>query len=340
MILAPLSKLWGAILERRARGFATGRRPSHELPSPTLSVGNITFGGTGKTPMVELLARRFLLQGRRPAILSRGYRRKSRGLVVVSRGDGPLVSPEEGGDEPVALARKLPGVLIVVAKRRVEAAREARALGADLFLLDDGYQHLAVRRDVNLLLLDTEDPFGGGRLPPGGRLREPLSALARADAVVFTRVNRCPPPEHAFEALARWSPRAPIYTARIRPAGLADQNGSVVSEGELLRSRFVAVCGIAKPAGFAASMKDLDLTPAETLVFPDHHRYGSDDLERIRRAAERTGSAWILTTEKDAVKLSGRLPVPVLAVRLEVEIVEPGFFAFLEGRLGEAEAAS
>ena len=340
MILAPLSKLWGAILERRARGYATGRRMSHELPRPTVSVGNITFGGTGKTPMVEFLARRFHSQGRRPAILSRGYRRKSRGLVVVSRGEGPLVSPEEGGDEPVALARKLPGVLIVVAERRVEAAREAHALGADLFLLDDGYQHLAVRRDVNLLLLDAEDPFGGGRLPPGGRLREPLSALARADAAVFTRVDRDPPPEHALEALARWNPRAPIYTARIGPAGLADENGSIVPEGELLQSRFVAVCGVAKPAGFAASMKDLGLTPKETLVFPDHHRYGTADLEGIRRAAERTGSAWILTTEKDAVKLSGRLSVPVLAVRLEVEIVEPGFFAFLGGRLGEAEAAS
>ena len=333
MSLAPLSTLWAAILERRARLYASGRRVSHKLPHPVVSVGNLTLGGTGKTPFVEFLARRLRFEGRRPAVLSRGYGRRSRGVVVVSAGEGPVVSADEGGDEPVALARRLPGVLVVVAERRVEAARAADELGADLFLLDDGYQHLSVWRDVNLLLLDARDPFGGGRFPPRGRLREPLSALARADAIVFTRVDGQGPLEEARRALNRWNPGAPAFSARIRPVDLADEKGSTVSGSELLPRRFLAVCGVASPSGFLASLKDLDLSPEETLAFPDHHRYGERDLARIRRAADRTGSAWIATTEKDAVKLSGRLTLPLLAVRLAVEVLEPGFFPFLAARL-------
>ena len=139
------------------------------LPLPSISVGNLTFGGTGKTPFVEFLARRFRFEGWRPAILSRGYGRRTRGVVVVSAGDGPLVTPDDGGDEPVALARAAgAGIVVVVGERRADAAQRAAELGADLLLLDDGYQHLAVRRDVNLLLLDSRDPFGGRAAPAGG----------------------------------------------------------------------------------------------------------------------------------------------------------------------------
>ncbi len=336
MTLSPLSALYASLLERRARLYASGRRVSEKLPHPVISVGNVTVGGTGKTPFVEFLARRFRFEGKRPAVLSRGYGRRSKGVVVVSRGGGPLVSADEGGDEPVALARRLAGVLIVVGERRAEAARAADSLGADLFLLDDGYQHLSVERDVNLLLLDARDPFGNGRFPPLGRLREPLSALSRADAVVFTRVDGNPPSEQALATLARWNPRAPVFTARIRPLDLADEAGSSLTGLQLPRRRFVAVCGVAIPAGFAAALRDLDLFPEETVTFSDHHRYGDGDLARIRRAVERTGSAWIATTEKDAVKLSGRLPLPVLSVRLTVEVLEPGFFLFLARGLSGA----
>ncbi len=340
MTFPSLSTLYGSILERRARLYASGRRASQRLSHPVISVGNITLGGTGKTPFVEFLARRFRFEGKRPAVLSRGYGRRSKGVVVVSRGEGPLVGADEGGDEPVALARRLPGVLVVVGERRAEAGRTADSLGADLFLLDDGFQHLAVERDVNLLLLDARDPFGGGRFPPTGRLREPLSALARADAVVFTRVDGGPPSDQARNILSRWNPRAPVFTARIRPLDLADEEGSSVTDRDLPRRRFVAVCGVANPAGFSAALRDLDLFPEETLVFSDHHRYGGRDLARIRGVAERTGSAWIATTEKDAVKLSGRLALPVVSVRLTVEVGEPGFFPFLAGRLSGALTAT
>ncbi|MFN2386569.1 MAG: tetraacyldisaccharide 4'-kinase [Thermoanaerobaculia bacterium] len=336
---SPLSALYGSLLERRARLYATGRRASHRLAHPVVSVGNITMGGTGKTPFVEFLARRLRFEGRRPAVLSRGYGRRSQGVVVVSRGDGPLVSPEEGGDEPVALARRLPGVLVVVGERRVEAGRAAETLGADVLVLDDGYQHLSLQRDLDLLLLDARDPFGGGRFPPRGRLREPLSALSRASAFVFTRVERQPPEREALARLREANPAAPVFTARLRPTGLCDEAGSPVDAPELLRRRFIAVCGIARPEGFRASLKDLDLAPEEILTFPDHHRYGARDLARIRRTAEETGSSWIATTEKDAVKLAGRIFLPLLSVRLGVEVLEPGFFTLLSSVLSPARAA-
>ena len=335
--LSPLSGLYGAALSARARLYRSGRFRSERAAVPVVSVGNLTFGGTGKTPFVEFLARRLRFEGWRPAILSRGYGRTSRGPVVVSAGMGPLVDAREGGDEPVAMARRLPVVPVVVAERRHEAAVAATELGADLLLLDDGYQHLALARDVDLLLLDAADPFGGGRLPPAGTLREPLSALARADAFVFTRVDRGTPPPEAREELSRVNPRAPVFTARIRSAGLTDESGSPVTSSTLTGRRFVAVCGIAHPQAFVASLKELELAPEELLAFPDHHRYGRRDLARIRRAADRTGSAWIATTGKDAVKLEGRTSLPVVVVKLDVEIVEPGFFPFLLSRLGSRE---
>ena len=188
-----ISRLYARLLEARARRYTSGAARSHRLSHPVISVGNLTMGGTGKTPFVAFLARRLRFEGKHPAILSRGYGRRSRGVVVVSEGDGPLVSPEEGGDEPVALARQLPGVAIVVARRRVEAAAAAERLGADLFILDDGYQHLAIERDANLLLLDARDPFRRRTLPaarpapraalgPGarGRLRAHARRAGRA----------------------------------------------------------------------------------------------------------------------------------------------------------------
>lgn len=335
--LAPLSGLYAAAIDARARMYRSGRFRSERVSRPVVSVGNLTFGGTGKTPFVLFLARRLRFEGKHPAILSRGYGRRSRGRVVVSKGNGPLVDADQGGDEPVAMARRLPAVPVVVAERRVEAARTAIELGADLLLLDDGYQHLALARDVDILLLDAADPFGGGRLPPAGTLREPLSALARADAFVFTRVDRSAPSAEARDELRRRNPDAPVFTARIRAGGLTDEAGSPLGSSTLAGRRFVAVCGVANPESFFASLTELDLAPEEVLAFPDHHRYGRRDLERIRRAADRSGSAWIATTEKDAVKLQGKTSLPVVVVKLEVEVAEPGFFPFLLSLLENRE---
>lgn len=335
-----ISRLYARLLEARARRYAAGLATTHRLPHPVISVGNLTLGGTGKTPLVAHLARRLRFEGKRPAILTRGYGRRSRGVVVVSEGNGPLVTAEVGGDEPVALALRLPGVVIVAAERRVEAARAAERYGADLFLLDDGYQHLAVERDANLLLLDARDPFGGGRFPPRGRLREPLSALSRADAFVFTRVGPGAPAAEALGVLRRWNPAAPVFTARLKASGLHDESGAPIDGPTLTDRRFIAVCGVAQPASFGASLAELDLAPEETLCFRDHHRYNARDIARIHRTAEATGASWLLTTEKDAVKLAGRLLLPLVTVRLTVEVAEAGFFPFLASRIAVAPAAA
>jgi len=333
VILSPLAALYGRAARVRAGWYASGRLEARPLPRPSISVGNLTFGGTGKTPFVEFLARRFRFEGWTPAILSRGYGRRSRGVVVVGAGEGPLVSADEGGDEPVALARAASGVLVVVGERRTDAARRAADLGADLLLLDDGYQHLAVRRDVNLLLLDARDPFGGGRVAPAGRLREPVSALGRADAIVFTRVERGAPSENAREMLARFAPRAPVFHARLRPTGLRDEHGGPLEAAALPPRRILAVSGVANPAEFAATLAEAGVSPEERLDFRDHQRYGPRALARIRAAVERTGASLLVTTEKDAVKLEGRTGLPTVTVRLGVEVDEPGFFGFLASRL-------
>ncbi len=327
--MRPLSALYDRILEARAERYATGRSRSEQLSRPVISVGNVTVGGTGKTPFVLHLAERFLSESRRPAILSRGYGRRSREVVVVSKGDGPLVGPDEGGDEPVLLAGRLPGAIVVVAPRRADAARAAEAFAPDVFLLDDGFQHLSVRRDLDLLLLDAVDPFGGGRYPPFGRLREPLSALRRAGGFVFTRSSIGHPTPADLSTVARANPAARVFTARISPEGLTGPSGAAAAKPE----RSVAVCGIATPASFLESLAAVGIEPSESLVFEDHQRYRERDVQRIAAAARRTESAAVVTTEKDAVKLAGRLPLPVLAIRLRVEVPEKGFYPWIEERL-------
>ena len=328
-----IASLYARLLEARARRYASGRSPSQRLDHPVISVGNLTMGGSGKTPFVAHLARRLKFEGKRPAILSRGYGRTSRGVILVSEGHGPLVTPDVGGDEPVALAMRLPGVIVAVGEKRIEAGRAAQAAGADVFLLDDGYQHLSLERDANLLLLDAKDPFGGGRFPPRGRLREPLSALARADAFVFTRAEPDTPSAEASATLQKWNPSAPVFTARMKPSGLYDDSGAPVEGAVLEERRCLAVCGVAQPESFAATLTELNISAEQVLAFRDHHRYTARDLARIEKAARAAGASWIVTTEKDAVKLGGSLSLPTVTVRLSVEVGEPGFFPFLASRI-------
>lgn len=338
--MRPLERIWDRVLEARARRYADGRAPAERLERPVVSVGNLTMGGTGKTPFVEHLSRWLLTVGRRPAILSRGYGRRSRDVVVVSSGNGPEVGPDEGGDEPVELARALPGAIVVVAPRRAAAARAAARYGPGVYVLDDGFQHLSLRRDLDLLLFDSTDPFGGGHYPPEGRLREPLSAIGRADAVVFTRPRAGAPPVDALEAIARENPEAPRFTARFRAAGFSDANGADCPPPA---GSFVAVCGIARPESFRASLRELGLSPAELLAFPDHRRYDASDVAAVEAAAAVAGpGAVVVTTRKDIVKLAGRIAAPIFALRLEVEVDEPAFFPFVQDRLfgAAAEAAA
>jgi tetraacyldisaccharide-1-P 4'-kinase len=245
---SPWQRLYGGVHELRGRWY---RDRARRLPRPVISVGNLHWGGGGKTPLVAAVARHLHDGGAAVCILSRGYGRRGGGVRVVSSGDGPLLPPEEAGDEPVLLASELPGVAVVVGGDRHRAGSEALAClrpAPDLFLLDDGFSHLALHRDLDLLAFPAADPFGGGRLWPGGRLREPLAATARADAVLLTGA-----PEE--EAEAGWTGDAspPAEASREAaagpPAGAGRPPGSPA--GAAATGIGPALAAALRPYGFA-----------------------------------------------------------------------------------------
>ncbi len=326
---SPWQRLYAAAHARRRRRAAPR---AERLPRPVVSVGNLHWGGTGKTPVTLALAEHLRDRGLAVAVLSRGYRRASRGPRLVSRGAGPLLSVADAGDEPHLLARALAGVAVVVGERRAEAGRLALAELApppDLFLLDDGFSHVALARDLDLLVLPADDPFGGGRLWPGGRLREPLAAARHADALLVTGGD----PGDGAAAASGLAPFGFVGAGFACP--LAAMPPRRRDGGELARgARVVAAAGIARPARFFAAARAAGLEVVAELAFPDHHGFPAGSLARIERAVGETGASAVLVTDKDFAKLEGRL-TPALAVLTVAARPEPAFFTWLGTRLGE-----
>lgn len=325
-LLAALESAYGAVVRARNAGYAAGLLPVRRLPCRVISVGNLTVGGTGKTPAVLCLARALTGAGVRVAILLRGYGRRTEGRVrVVSDGRGGCLGWREAGDEALLLARSLPAVPVVVGADRYAAGRVAlEEFRSDLLLLDDGFQHRRLHRDVDLLLLDATDPFGGERLLPRGRLREPLEGLARAHALLVTRADEDPGASGLRERLAPLAAGRPVGFAVHRPVGLVERPGGETRPLDSSRGlRVLAVSGIAKPESFARTLAALPATVVGRLEFPDHHPYGAADRAAIRRAAHDAGAEAVLTTEKDLVRMeTGLAPdLPILAVRVELGLV-------------------
>ena len=316
-------------------------------------VGNLTVGGTGKTPVVLKMARVLAGRGRRVAILSRGYKGASDSLakrfwrwltqgsrpdpLVVSDGKNVLAGPDEAGDEPYMLARNLAadGVVVIVDRDRVEGGRFAlRRFGVDTILLDDGLQYLPLRGQINLLLVDSHDPFGNGSLLPRGILREPVANLSRASYVLVTKSTG--PVDPALQALIRrHNPGAEIIACAHRARELVEVEGTSRLSLESLKGRRIAAfSGIATPARFEEILLDQGATIVAKRRFMDHHAFTDEDLDEVLDQALRAKAEMIVTTEKDAVRLQGRFrpPVPLMYVRLEVEILgDPeGFNAAVE----------
>lgn len=324
---------FGALLTLRRRFYESGLFRSEPAPVPAISIGNLTWGGTGKTPFTLWLAQQFAASGRRIGIVSRGYGRRSRGLRLVSDGSRLLLGVEESGDEPILLARRLPKAVVVVSENRIEGARKAAELGAELLLLDDAFQHLAIRRDLDVVLIDCADPLGGG-LPPFGRSREPASALSRADLFVLTGCER-DSAENAEALLRRWNRNAPIFHARTRFSGWFDERGESVADARVVGQRSIAIASIAGPERFRATLREAGTDPASFFCFRDHHFYSDADVRRIEAAARSTGASVLLTTEKDHVKLVGKFDFPVVAARIEPDFREPNLLARLRAILAE-----
>lgn len=325
--LTPLwlaSQCYRGLTHGHLASYTWGMRRRRTLPCPVVSIGNLTLGGTGKTPLTMWVARWYQQQGWRVAVLSRGYgARPSTRLRVVSSGQGPVVDWQAAGDEPYLLACCLPGVPVLIGKDRYRTGSYAyEQFGAQVLILDDGFQHYALQRDLDIVLIDASNPFGSGALLPRGILREPLQALRRADAMVLTRVEIAGETLPGLcQQLRRWNCQPPIYClATVVEALHRQDTHSTVELATLRQCRVVAFVGLGNPPAFVTTLTRLGAEIAALLVFPDHHPYTPEDWQTIVATADQQRAACLITTEKDAVRLrpSWQASIPVYTLRIGV----------------------
>ena len=281
--------------------YDTGRLRAHKMPCAVISVGNITVGGTGKTPMTILLADMLKGQGYRPAILSRGYGGKREGFGgVVSDGREILMGPDEAGDEPVLMATRMSDIPVIIGKVRSLTGRLAtERFGADVLILDDGFQHRQLARDIDIVLLDGGRPFGNGFMLPRGGLREPRGSLQRADIVIMTSTGETGDPPRGD------LPHIPVFSSCRRPLDVVrGQAQDIFPLTHLMGKRVCAFSGIAEPDGFREILQPLCGEIVSFVTFPDHHVYAAGDVEQIRTAYRDSGAQIMVTTEKDGIKLA------------------------------------
>lgn len=298
----------------RNRLYEQGLKQTHRVNVPVVSIGNLTMGGTGKTPCVEYVARRFHEQGRRTAILSRGYGSQ--------RG--------RNNDEAMLLADNLPGVPHLQGRDRVALALAAvTKLKSEVLVLDDGFQHRRLARDLDIVLIDATDPWGHGFSFPRGLLREPLAGLSRAGVVILTRCDLCDRLERGRlrEAIAQWAIQAPVAEARHAPVDLVNVAHETAPLDSLRRRSVAAFCGIGNPESFRRTLAKLGVVVGAFRTFPDHHAYAPGDLDDLADwAGQQESDCLILTTQKDLVKLrqtelDGRA-LWALRIRLQFEAGE------------------
>ena len=353
--LWPLGLLYGLAVRLRGLLYRLGVLKVRRLGAPVVSVGNLMAGGGGKTPLVEFLARQAAELGLRPAVLSRGYGRVGRSALIRLRGaERSGADPLAVGDEPYWLAARNPELPIYIARRRYRAGRLAEATEPpDLFLLDDGYQHLALARELNLLLIDAQRGLGNGRVLPCGYLREPRSALRRADAVIVTKSGLGGPDRATAELKGLLRPEVPVFRFGYRPCRLSRLDRGAELPLDALNGLTVSLlCAIAHPAGFAAAVEGLGATADQIVARPDHDPYSDRALAEVARHLGRPGADgggsgpqdrgrphWI-TTGKDAVKLRGRLSGAERLWVLEMEVVpDPAWGEFFQRFLRRVGAA-
>jgi tetraacyldisaccharide 4'-kinase len=292
----------------RSKLYKLGLKSSYRAGVPVIAVGNLATSGTGKTPMVDFLAKHLKSRGVRCAIVSRGYGGHYRQAVGrVSDATGRLLmTPYECGDEPFLLARRNPGVPVYVARRRMLGVQAAEQDGAQMIVLDDGFQHLAVHRNVDIVLLDAKYPFGNGQLLPAGLLREPRSALQRADLIILTRSEQAQRPPLPVSI--------PVIQCRhLLNKSLATLEGAIVPEQEYAGKSCLAFAGIAQPDEFFRDLGRFGFGRIEPLVLADHQEYTGEVLSRLLRSCH--NHDLLVTTEKDAVKLSAaNFPKPCYQV--------------------------
>ncbi|HQB39444.1 MAG TPA: tetraacyldisaccharide 4'-kinase [Deltaproteobacteria bacterium] len=316
LLLIPPALIYAAVTYLRALAYRCGIFNVKRLPRPVISVGNLTVGGTGKTPVTIHIARFLISKGIRPAVLSRGYGGSLEGkTAIVSDGRQLQLTPAECGDEPFLLASSVPGLMVVIGADRHAAGQLAmQALQPDIFILDDAFQHLKLHRDLNILLMDYQRPLGNGWSLPAGLLREPSGAQSRADLLIRTRA-----PEHGEADIPTAAGKA-VLTASHRLSGLVPLSGGPLLEFDRFKGRKVlAFAGIAEPEPFFQALAEQGLQIVARIPFADHATYDEKQTDQLTAAFAASGAELAVTTEKDGVKLAhlpDALKVQVLQARL------------------------
>lgn len=293
-------------VKARAALYKRGILRARHLPRPVISVGNLTLGGTGKTPLVVLLARTLQKGGYQPVVLSRGYKGEAeKSNLRVSDGRDIRSTPAQSGDEPFLLARALPGVPVVVGRNRYASAHLAGLEDPKtVYLLDDAFQHLQLHRDLDILVVDATNPFDNGSVLPAGRLREPKSAIGRADVVAVTRAHLAEESDELELEIRRHNRLAPIWYFYHDATSLADvATGDEHTLRRLQGTRVVAMAGIGNPAVFVADLEHYGCLVVDRLLFRDHHTFSQEEVDAATSKMRSVDAEAILTTEKDAVRL-------------------------------------
>ncbi|HEV2247382.1 MAG TPA: tetraacyldisaccharide 4'-kinase [Terriglobia bacterium] len=328
--LLPLAGLYGLGARLRRRAFERGWLKSRRLSRPVISVGNLTVGGSGKTPLVAQICEILLRHGYKPAILTRGYRRESGAdLTALEPPSQNAPDARTVGDEPALLARILPQVPIIICADRFRAGQFAEErFAVDVHILDDGFQHLPLARDVDLVAFDVTQNVLRDAVLPAGRLREPVEALARADLIVLTRTE-IRDPASIEKQVRQVNASAPIFACQTRLHNLIEAPSGQTVEAERYRGRPVcAFCAIGNPAAFFSDLRRWGFNPVAEVSFRDHHIYTREDIRRVSRAASEKGASAFLTTEKDLMNIGAQLEfeLPVLACAVRSEISEAETF--------------
>lgn len=348
-VLHGFSILYGAVMAIRARLYQTGLLQKKALPCRVVSIGNITAGGTGKTPMAIFVAQTIKKLGYRVAVISRGYKgRMERSTGVVSDGRSVFIGPVDAGDEPYLIATALTDIPVIVGSDRYQAGMLAIArFSPDVIVLDDAFQHLRLKRDLDIVLLDHHAPLGNGSVLPRGRLREPASALSRAHALVFTRCDDAPRP-HPLPLPGHHG--CPVFHSIHVPViqSVSSADGfpfHATSDFSTLKGRkAVAFSGLADNHQFFDSLKQSGCRLVHQLAFADHHPYDEKDMQCIFQKAVTKGAEILITTAKDWVKVQPvyRLPLPVTVVDVRIGWKDdsPSFISFLSAALSKIMACS
>jgi tetraacyldisaccharide 4'-kinase len=329
-LLAPLAVAEAAFragAALRARLYERGVLAAASAGVPVISIGNVAVGGAGKTPAAIAVAARLAARGRNVAVLSRGYGASRTDARIVADGARLLLGAAEAGDEPALLARRLPGVAVLCGPRRAELARLAvRRLGADALVLDDGFQHRALARDLDVVVLDAANPFGNGHLLPRGPNREAPAALRRAGLVWLSRVDQADAAAvERLRALAREATGRGPVASRHAPVDVVDGTlARSLGKDALRGERVLLLSGLARPGAFRRTVEALGAAVGAERAYPDHHRFTDAELGEALRAAEAAGCARVVMTEKDAVRLppAWAADARLCAVRIVAEIVE------------------